>query len=217
MTFEIRQGGIPCLWRWCAATLEKQSHMSHETAGCERGEAGVTGSLSVPRVGGPLRNRGQQSSSCFLSAQRFPTGNGPCQPHRRCSCLLLCGWQDSRQQARPEPLALSSQGVPARTSEQLPDLVATRLGEPEVAIGPRRDAKRRAVGRRGGKLGDAATGGDAPDLVASGLGEPEVAIGPRRDARRRATRRRNSKLADFAGERQGAGSGKGQHADEQAE
>jgi hypothetical protein len=37
MSFEIRQGGIPCLWRWCAATLEKQSHMSHETVGFEMG------------------------------------------------------------------------------------------------------------------------------------------------------------------------------------
>ncbi len=23
MSFEIRQGEIPCLWRWCSATLEK--------------------------------------------------------------------------------------------------------------------------------------------------------------------------------------------------
>ena len=35
MSFEIRQGGIPCLWRWCAATLDKQSHVSHETADSE--------------------------------------------------------------------------------------------------------------------------------------------------------------------------------------
>ena len=50
------------------------------------------------------------------------------------------------------------------------------------------------------------------------LSEPQVAIGPRRDAYRLAVgRRRDRELADLAGERQYAGSGKGKHADEQAE
>jgi len=43
MSFEIRQGGIPCLWRWCAAILEKQSHMSHETDDFETYETAGSG------------------------------------------------------------------------------------------------------------------------------------------------------------------------------
>jgi len=100
---------------------------------------------------------------------------------------------------------------------EAPDVVGILLGEPEVAIGPRRDATRPAEGRRDRELGDDPCRGDAPDLVGKGLGEPEVAIGPRRDASRIAARRRDRELADFAGERQGGGSRKRQHAEEQAQ
>ena len=67
------------------------------------------------------------------------------------------------------------------------------------------------------KVKPAGTLPQLPDLVGIHLGEPEVGIGPRRDALGAAARRRDRELADFAGERQGAGSSKRQHADEQAQ
>ena len=104
---------------------------------------------------------------------------------------------------QPEPVDVSSQAEPAGTLPQFPDVVANVLGEPDGIIGPHRDAKRRAVGRRGRELGDGACRGDAPDLVATVLGEPEGIIGPRRDAKRLAAPRRERELGDVAGERQG--------------
>ena len=66
------------------------------------------------------------------------------------------------------------------------DLVAVVLGEPEIAVRPRRDAVG-AARRRDGELGDRAAGGDAADLVVGILlGEPEVAVRSRRDAGRAA-------------------------------
>src|SRR6266568_2778654 len=80
-----------------------------------------------------------------------------------------------------------------------PDLVPIELGEPEVAIGPGRDALRFATARGDEELPrDDACGGDAPDLVPLGLGEPEVAIGPGRDAQRLAIGRGNVELGDLA-------------------
>ena len=69
-----------------------------------------------------------------------------------------------------------------RGQGDLPDVVAAILGEPEVAIGPGRDAKGTARGRGDGQLGHDPTGGDLSDVVRAILGEPEVAIGPGRDA-----------------------------------
>ena len=66
------------------------------------------------------------------------------------------------------------------------------------------------------KAKPACTSAQLPDLEAKLLGEPEVAIGPRRDAKRRA-KRRDRELSDLAGERQGSGSSKRKHADEQAQ
>ena len=109
------------------------------------------------------------------------------------------------------------QAEPTCTLPQLPDLVGIEFGEPELAVRPRRDANRPARGRRDRELGHDAGRGDAPDLVANELGEPKVAIGSRRDAFRPARGRRDRELTDFAGERQGAGSSKRKHADEQAE
>jgi len=34
MAFEIRQEGVVCLGRWCAATLEKQNNASQKTSFC---------------------------------------------------------------------------------------------------------------------------------------------------------------------------------------
>ena len=87
--------------------------------------------------------------------------------------------------------------MPGVTSAQLPDVVAIPLGEPDGAIGPRRDANRPTIRGRERKLSDATTGSDAPDLTIR-LGEPEVAMGPRRDANRIAARRRERKLSDDA-------------------
>ena len=106
--------------------------------------------------------------------------------------------------------------VPGVTSAQLPDVVANPLGEPEVAIGPRRDAYR-VTRRRERKLSDAPAGADATDLIHISLGEPEVALGPRRDGKRSAACRQDWKFADFAGERQCTGSSQGYHTDEQAQ
>ncbi len=103
-----------------------------------------------------------------------------------------------RGEAQPEPVDGSWQAEQAGPSPHLPDVVAKILGEPEVAIGPRRDVCRVAARRRDRKLGKfvLGSGADAPDLVATEFGEPEVAIGPYRDAERLAVRRREGKLAD---------------------
>src|SRR5437870_194410 len=69
-----------------------------------------------------------------------------------------------------------------------PDLVAADLSEPQVAIGPGRDAVGAAVGRGDGEFGKGPRGGDPADLVAAVLGEPQVAVGPGRDAIRLAGR-----------------------------
>jgi hypothetical protein len=105
-----------------------------------------------------------------------------------------------RGEAQPEPGDVSWKAQPACTSAQLPDLVAKGLGEPELAMGPRRDANREAVGRRDRKLGQfvLGSGADAPDLIATELSEPEIAIGPRRDEIRPAARRRDRELGDDA-------------------
>jgi len=109
-----------------------------------------------------------------------------------------------RGEAQPEPGDVSWKAQPACTSAQLPDLIATELSEPEIAIGPRRDEIRPAARRRDRELGDDASRGDAPDLVAIELGEPEVAIGPCRDeirpaAKRGPTVRWKGELGDDAG------------------
>ncbi len=95
---------------------------------------------------------------------------------------------------------MSSPAVPGVTSAQLPDLVAKPLGEPEVAIGPCRDAIRAAIRRRDRELGQfvIVSRADAPDVVATELSEPEVAIGPCRDASRLALGRRDRELGDHA-------------------
>jgi len=47
-----------------------------------------------------------------------------------------------------------------------PDVVPIELREPEVAIGPGRDAERPAIARGDGELScDDPCGGDAPDVV----------------------------------------------------
>src|SRR5437764_515266 len=71
------------------------------------------------------------------------------------SLLAVQRWRREHAQAhRPASLASiaepgdrSCHAVPAATGAEPPDLVAMLLGEPQVAIGPRRDAKGRAVGR----------------------------------------------------------------------
>src|SRR5262249_18812467 len=63
------------------------------------------------------------------------------------------------------------------------DAVAGGLGEPEVAVRPRRDVPGLVVGGDAGlEVGDDAVGRDPADLVGRGLGEPEVAVRARRDA-----------------------------------
>src|SRR6266702_4819145 len=62
-----------------------------------------------------------------------------------------------------------------------PNLVPLGLGEPQVAIGPDRDALRPATGRGNGECGEAARGGEAPDGVPLERGEPQVAVRPGRD------------------------------------
>jgi len=47
MSFEIRQGGVVCLWRWCAVDLEKQSHVSQKTVDCEMFSALRSGAFSI--------------------------------------------------------------------------------------------------------------------------------------------------------------------------
>ncbi len=56
------------------------------------------------------------------------------------------------------------------------DLVATKLGKPEVAIRPGCNPNGVAFGRWERKLGDRAAGADAPDFV-NIFRKPEVAIG----------------------------------------
>ena len=62
------------------------------------------------------------------------------------------------------------------------DLVGAVLGEPEVAVGARRDPVGTGIGGGDGELGDGVGRRvDHPDLVGAALGEPEVAVGARRD------------------------------------
>src|SRR6266699_611124 len=74
------------------------------------------------------------------------------------------------------------------------------LDEPEVAIGPCRDAIRAAIRRQDRELGQfvIVSRADAPDVVATELSEPEVTIGPSRDASRLALGRRDRELGDHA-------------------
>src|SRR5437870_3807666 len=58
-----------------------------------------------------------------------------------------------------------------------PDLVAAEFGEPEVAVRPGGDARRRAaVGGWDGEHADNSRGRDPTDLVVAEFGEPEVAV-----------------------------------------
>ena len=78
---------------------------------------------------------------------------------------------------------LNSVTVPAGVMR--PMRLPVGLGEPEVAVRPRRDAVRLAAGGdAAAELGDRAGRGDAADPVAVGLGEPEVAVRPRGNAER---------------------------------
>ena len=58
-----------------------------------------------------------------------------------------------------------------------------RIGEPERAVRPGRDAQR-ALDAGVGEIGDGAVRGDAADRAVSSIGEPEGAVRPGRDALR---------------------------------
>ena len=63
-----------------------------------------------------------------------------------------------------------------------PDLADVGLGEPEVAVGARRDPIGIGIGGGDGELGDGVGRRvDHPDRVGVVIGEPEVAVGARRD------------------------------------
>ena len=87
------------------------------------------------------------------------------------------------------PLGSAASGDPGRElgdrarRRDPPDPVAAVLGEPEVAVGPGRDAQRvDCRGDAGRELGHRARRRDPPDPIAAVLGEPQVAVGPGRDA-----------------------------------
>ena len=64
--------------------------------------------------------------------------------------------------------------------------------------GPGDDARRLAVGRGNGELGEDACRGNPPDLVAGRFGEPEGAVRAGGDARRLAVGRGNGELGEDA-------------------
>ena len=85
----------------------------------------------------------------------------------------------------------------------IPILLPCALGEPEVAVGARRDPAGIGIGGRDGELGDGVGRRvDHPDLVGCRLGEPEVAVGARRDPAGTGIGGRNGELGD--GDRQQA-------------
>jgi hypothetical protein len=94
----------------------------------------------------------------------------------------------------PFPPSLGSSCSPGSDP---PDLFSIELGEPEIAIGARRDAVRMDDWGKG-ELSDRAIGRDAPDLVPTVLSEPEVAIRASCDATRAASGIRKRELGDRA-------------------
>src|SRR5262249_12463129 len=83
-----------------------------------------------------------------------------------------------------------------------PDLVGVDLGEPEVAVGARRDRGGAEEGGRDRELGDGVGRRvDHSDLVADDLGEPEVAVGTRRDPDGAGAGGRGGALRDCVGRR----------------
>jgi hypothetical protein len=79
---------------------------------------------------------------------------------------------------------------------ELADLVDVALGEPDVAVGPDRDAVGSARGGQHGELGDHAARRDAAELVADRFGEPQVSVRPGDDRVRTAVGRRDRELGD---------------------
>src|SRR5258708_6119339 len=110
---------------------------------------------------------------------------------RSCFHPAACLGRSARPTEDPPALCSAAAACPyALARSDPPNLARELLGEPEVAIGPGRDAPRPAPVRpvRGqGESGAAARRGQAPNgihCVRSPFGEPEVAIRPSRDAER---------------------------------
>src|SRR5207245_8057987 len=115
--------------------------------------------------GRTLQAAGEASCAEYAAWRATTTDRPPAPPLPR-SFPEVEGWGSTRWHAAQE------EWKPSRSRWTCP-LKPSPLGEPEVAIGPRRDAYRQATRRRDRELGEfvLALQADAPDVFAPGLGE----------------------------------------------
>ncbi len=158
---------------------------------------------------------------CPAGQQRHPQGKlDPCLFHLPLPGHRIVGARSRQQERCREQSTLSCNHDRQATSVTAASLLAGERWRWEQALArstARAEAPQPEPVDVFSQAEPAGTSVQLPDLAPPVLGEPEVAIGPRRDELRGAVRRRDRELGDLAGESQGGGSRKRQHADEQAQ